>query len=32
MTDAPLFSLARADHAIIVTPQRNLTEFDFMQL
>ncbi|MFT5325011.1 MAG: anti-anti-sigma factor [Planctomycetaceae bacterium] len=32
MTDTPLFVLARADHTIIVTPQRNLTEFDFAQI
>lgn len=32
MTDAPLFALAKADHTIIVTPQRNLTEFDFAQI
>lgn len=32
MTKAPLFALAQADDAIIVTPQRNLTEFDFTQI
>lgn len=32
MPDSPLFALSRADHAIIVTPQRNLTEFDFTQI
>ena len=32
MTDDPLFTLSRADHTIIVTPQRNLTEFDFTQI
>ena len=32
MTDARLFALAKADHTIIVTPQRNLTEFDFAQI
>lgn len=32
MTDAPLFTLARADRAVILTPQQNLTEFDFRQL
>lgn len=32
MTDDRLFALAKADHSIIVTPQRNLTEFDFAQI
>ncbi len=32
MTTAPLFSVARADNAIILTPQRDLSEFDFNQI
>jgi anti-anti-sigma factor len=32
MTAARLFALAKADRTIIVTPQRNLTEFDFVQI
>lgn len=32
MKKEPLFALARADNAIILTPQRNLSEFDFPQI
>lgn len=32
MSNAPLFALARADNAIILTPQRNLSEFEFPQI
>lgn len=32
MTQQPLFSVARADNAIILTPQRDLSEFDFAQI
>lgn len=32
MSNTSLFALARADNAIILTPQRNLSEFDFPQI
>lgn len=32
MTEASLFTLARADHTVIVTPQQDLTELDFAQI
>ena len=32
MTNAPLFALAHAENAILVTPQRDLSEFDFAQI
>ena len=32
MTDAPLFTMVQAAHAVIVTPLRNLTEFDFVEI
>lgn len=32
MTQVPLFAIARADEAIVLTPQRDLSEFDFAQI
>lgn len=32
MTQAPLFAISRAENAVILTPQRNLSEFEFAQI
>lgn len=32
MTNTPLFTLTRAEDTIIVTPQRDLSDFDFIQI
>ncbi len=32
MTQAPLFAISRAENAVILTPQRDLSEFEFAQI
>lgn len=32
MTDTPLITMVQSEHAVMLTPMRNLTEFDFVEI